>query len=374
MVPKSQYLFATCQVGAENSLKEELNRRPENLRFAFSRPGFVTFKLPAATPIDGHALAYLPVFARVWGHSIGHVKSKEGDRTKLLQESAQLIAEHAPEKKLQLHVWPRQTPSPEGEPVADTGNKTSTDPMLVIANGLRKQLARQSFEFAEPTSRSRTWVADVVLVESNEWWIGLHQARLGMGQLPGGTFPVREPRHAPSRCWQQLEEALVCSQMPVVAGQVALEIGSAPGGMTMALLARGVNVVGADRAEMGAHIDNYVAAHPQTHFRHVPRSVFYLEERHLPRRTDWLIVDINAAPEVTLDAVEFLLSLMHDPPRGFILSFKLGGPETASDLPRTIARAESMGMPGALCRQLPGNRQEVTLTWHSKLADLGRKT
>ena len=37
----------TCQVGAEHAVKHELAQRWPMFRFAYSRPGFMTFKLPA---------------------------------------------------------------------------------------------------------------------------------------------------------------------------------------------------------------------------------------------------------------------------------------------------------------------------------------
>ena len=43
----AKFLFATCQVGAEAALKAEMAHRWPGFRFAYSRPGFLTFKLPA---------------------------------------------------------------------------------------------------------------------------------------------------------------------------------------------------------------------------------------------------------------------------------------------------------------------------------------
>ena len=40
-----RFLFATCQLGAEGALKAEVARRCD-FRLAYSRPGFLTFKLP----------------------------------------------------------------------------------------------------------------------------------------------------------------------------------------------------------------------------------------------------------------------------------------------------------------------------------------
>ena len=49
---ESAFLFLTCQRGAEAAIKQEIGREWRLMRFAFSRPGFLTFKLP-----PGHHLS-----------------------------------------------------------------------------------------------------------------------------------------------------------------------------------------------------------------------------------------------------------------------------------------------------------------------------
>src|SRR5262245_16781425 len=67
-----RFLFTTCQVGAESALKQELARVWPAFRFAYSRPGFLTFKLPAgAEPPDDLDLQC--TFARAHGLSLGKI-------------------------------------------------------------------------------------------------------------------------------------------------------------------------------------------------------------------------------------------------------------------------------------------------------------
>ena len=72
------FLFVTCQIGAEQAVKGELARRWPGFRFAFSRPGFLTFKLP-----DEHGLAddfdLESVFARAYGFSLGSVTGQTSE-------------------------------------------------------------------------------------------------------------------------------------------------------------------------------------------------------------------------------------------------------------------------------------------------------
>ncbi len=46
----ARFLFAVVQAGAERALKNEVARDHPQLKFAFSRPGFVTFRLPDDVP------------------------------------------------------------------------------------------------------------------------------------------------------------------------------------------------------------------------------------------------------------------------------------------------------------------------------------
>ena len=46
MSDRPRFSFVTCQVGAQQAVKGELARRWPDFPLAFSRPGFLTFKLP----------------------------------------------------------------------------------------------------------------------------------------------------------------------------------------------------------------------------------------------------------------------------------------------------------------------------------------
>ena len=48
--------------------------------------------------------------------------------------------------------------------------------------------------------------------------------------MPGGLIHIDVPAEAPSRAYAKIEEAIVWARLPVAAGQIALEIGAAPGG------------------------------------------------------------------------------------------------------------------------------------------------
>src|SRR6187402_1566071 len=64
----ADFAFATCAPGLEPAVKRELARTRPELRFAYSRPGLLTFKSTRAVPAEDPPGS---VFARVWGRSIG---------------------------------------------------------------------------------------------------------------------------------------------------------------------------------------------------------------------------------------------------------------------------------------------------------------
>src|SRR5215467_12761481 len=101
-----KFVFITCQVGAEAAVKAELARKWPAFRFAYSRPGFLTFKLPMgaalADDFDLHS-----VFARAYGFSLG--KSLGTTLADRLGHLKQLLADRQFEC---LHVWQRDLYEP----------------------------------------------------------------------------------------------------------------------------------------------------------------------------------------------------------------------------------------------------------------------
>ncbi len=146
-------------------------------------------------------------------------------------------------------------------------------------------------------------VADVVIVDEQEWWVGYHEAHSLVSSWPGGFLQTPLPPDAVSRAYLKMHEAVLWSGFDIQEGQRCVEIGSAPGGASQFLLAQGLDVIGIDPAVM----DPVVLANP--HFRHVR-----MRSKEVPRRefigVDWLTSDVNLPPNYTLDAVK---AIVHHP-------------------------------------------------------------
>jgi 23S rRNA (cytidine2498-2'-O)-methyltransferase len=133
-----------------------------------------------------------------------------------------------------------------------------------------------------------------------------------------------------------------------------VELGSAPGGASQALLDAGLEVIGVDPAEM----DESVLANPR--FTHV-RSRTVETSRKVFRHVQWLAADMNVAPRYTLDAVEAVVTHPGIHIRGMLLTLKLPEWELAAELPAYVERVRGWGYKDVRLRQLAFNRQEICL-------------
>ena len=73
----TDFAFATCLPGLEPALKLDVGRARPDLRFAYSRPGLVTFKTDGAIRPDDPPGS---MFARVWGRSVGPATLEDAAR------------------------------------------------------------------------------------------------------------------------------------------------------------------------------------------------------------------------------------------------------------------------------------------------------
>ncbi|MBN1394875.1 MAG: hypothetical protein JW959_07620 [Pirellulales bacterium] len=338
----SEFIFATCQIGAEGTLKREIARRWPALRFAFSRPGFLTFKLPPEHHLrDDFSLR--SVFARAYGFSLGKVS---GPSPKDMAVAVWKLVENRPIQK--IHVWPKdaQAPGDRGYEPALTEESRRVHRLLV------ETCPHSEFQRDVGATQPGESVLDCILLSPEEWWIGYHRAKSVASLHPGGMMPLELPPDAVSRAWLKMEEALRWSRLPIPPGARVAEIGSAPGGSSQALLGRGFRVTGIDPAEM----DPIVLNHP--YFTHVRRRSSQVRRREF-QKIRWLTADMNVAPKYTLDAVEAIVAHPRVNIRGLLLTLKLTDWKLADELPNFLDRIRSWGFNRVKARQLQHNRREV---------------
>lgn len=348
----STFLFVICQTGAEPALKDEIARRHKHFRFAFSRPGFVTFKVPDDVRRD-RQFELKSTFARTWGFSIGKVTGETAEQ--LAADFRGLIEERFPEdgfhKFSHLHVWERDRCVP-----GDNGYEPGITPLAGEAGHLIRDAGSdlwRTLKLNEIAAREDR-IFDCVLVEPNEWWIGWHRATDVPSTWPGGVpdFEIEQP--IVSRTYLKMAEALLWSGLPIQPGDAAVEIGSAPGGSCQALLERGLAVTGVDPAEM----DETLLSHP--YFTHLKARAKDLKQKQFSGFR-WLMSDASVAPRYTLDTVERIVTSRSVKIEGLLLTLKLTDWKQAERVPEFHKRVRSWGYRFVRSRQLAYNRREICL-------------
>ena len=80
---------------------------------------------------------------------------------------------------------------------------------------------------------------------------------------------------------------------------------------------------------------------------------------HVPAQIDWLLVDVNLAPQVALHEVGRLMPRLRAGLRGAMFTLKLNDWTFVDELPVLVERIRKMGFSDVRMRHLPSNRREV---------------
>jgi 23S rRNA (cytidine2498-2'-O)-methyltransferase len=317
------FVFASCAPGFERHVKDDTD-----LRLAFSRPGVVTFKVDDEVPPD---LPRPSPWARVWGASLGRA-----------DDAAAALAV-IPADARRLHVFARE-PDAEGAAALVADVEASLRASGRFADGARAQ--------------GGELVADVVVAPGDPWLVGVHQHGPGRSPLPGGALPVDVPDDAPSRAYAKIEQAIAWASLPVVAGQVAVEVGSAPGGAAYALARRGVTVWGVDPGAMAPQVLAFEGP-AGTRVHHVQETLASVRWEMLPRAVDWLLLDVNLAPPVAIHGLARLVPAWKKSLRGAVLTLKMNDVAMRRGVPTWLERIANLGFSDVRVTHLPSNHTEL---------------
>src|SRR5262249_12332093 len=127
----------------------------------------------------------------------------------------------------------------------------------------------------------------------------------------------------------------------------------APGGAALALARRGLEVWAVDTGALAPQ----VVALPSIH--HLAKKVGALRWEELPAQIDWLLVDVNLAPQVALHEVRRLMPRLVGTLRRAVFPLKLNDGRFGAELPPLVDRICQRGLADARLRPLPSNRREV---------------
>lgn len=336
------FVMLCCAYGAERRVKESI--ATEGWRLAFSRPGFVTAKHDGSAPLPED------IFIRAAAHSIGQARNEDGRQliASLVDQLQSSPLASCPFD--QLHVWPKDRAA-----IGRFGFEPGVDELArAVAEEVFAAIGEKWLRCEVPNRIAQPGdsVLDLVLVEPAHWFFGTHTASTWPTRWPGAVQPM-EPQYEPiSRAYYKAAEAIAWSGFDLQPADLAIEIGSSPGGACGRLLELGLRVIGIDPAEM----DSRIANHPK--FRHIRARA-----GDLPRRAfsgaKWLLVDSNVKPDKTLVTVGNIVTNRHSDLRGLLIMMKIGDYESAGLIDRWIETIQSWKPASIQIRQLARNKCEV---------------
>jgi len=351
------FLYCACQVGAEAALRLEIAAIDPTLRSAFARPGLVTFKIAPESDANVEAMltaiATRSVLARACGGSFGPAKGPA--------EFFDALRKALPsDSRARFEVWERDRWRPGEEPSGFSYGPAAAAIREQVIDAWPEDLERAGTGTDANTKKSvGDLVAELIVGDPGEpWLVGLHRHRPGQLPYSGGRIPLEEQPLAPSRAYYKLEEALVYADVPVRAGDVAVELGSAPGGASFALLRRGLDVHGVDPGAMDPVVLDY-NQRGHNRFTHHACTMSHVQRRDLPRALQWIVADVNLAPQIALQTVRRLGARPRPALLGVLLTLKIDNWKAMRHLPGWLRQVEAMGMTEVGTTQLSRNRMEV---------------
>ena len=299
----TQYFFALVNPEVEFLFKLEMKLKYPEMKLAYSRSGFFTFK-------GGDEKKFHPLMCRLYGRCLGKVELGSlkspfwaWKRTEELNLPAELIS-------ISENTW---------------------------------------FKIGE-TARL------VMMVGENEYWLGEYELREDHLQTPG-EISFLQNIDSPSRAYYKIAEATESMNLDFAEGVRVLELGSAPGGASQFLLEQGCEVLGVDPALM----DPKILKHPK--FKHLKVPFESLTERSFRDKIDWIVSDINLPPTVVVKEVMKLEAFLK--PSGLLLTLKLNQDKHLEHLGKIVSQVEKAGFRAKL-KHLPTHRKEVALiAWRS---------
>lgn len=350
---RSPFLFSLVQVGAEATLKSELMRLDKQWRPSYSRPGFVTFKRADESTVDpAHLLG--SVFAREYGTSLGVVRAEAAEWAADFLVWLTAAQKEWGVPSVRLYVTSRPRFAPGEEPPGE-------DPAEAVEWGVKRALAQAGWNFGGRSELpdDGEWIVDLVLVERTEIWVGVHRQHAGHTGYPGGQIPCDMPDESPSRAYLKFVEAGRLWHIPFRSGDTVLEIGASPGGMSFAALERGLKVWGVDPGRM----DPRVRATFSDRFHHVRTGILELRPEQVPQAPQWIVLDMNTPPDVSIQGLRHAWEVTRaaETALGLVMVLKMNQWKLAEEIPLYLERIRALGFVRVRARQLPSNRQEITL-------------
>ncbi len=320
---EAEFLFALTNPGTEKALKLEVESMGLGWRQSYQRRGFVTFK--ADQPFTLDALDADVACARRLCLSLGKFATRDEAIAKL--DGVQLI-HHAKFENRKMRGLPTNIP------------------------------------IARPAMGD--FIGTVVELGEAEFWAGMHRHCEFLSKDPAGDAGITMPEKSPSRAWLKLEEAVRFFDLQFTNRDIVVELGASPGGVVLALLDRGVPVIGVDPAKMAEVVmasaipNREDAVAGNAWFYHCRKPAALTSKRDLGQGVSWFMSDMNQSPEVVLkECARF--RKMSPSIKGALMTLKLRDPAQVVEKASWFAALREMGFTTIRLQLLSVHHKELAL-------------
>lgn len=174
-----------------------------------------------------------------------------------------------------------------------------------------------------------------------------HELRAIVSDFIAGEIPHAEDKAAPSRAFAKVIESELRLGQRIERDQTCVDLGAAPGSWTYVAIQRGAHAIAVDRSPLRDDL----MRHPKLHFHQGDAFKFKPE-----KTVDWLICDIIAAPQRSIDLL--LEWLRERRMRRFIVTIKFKGADEYALLDQLKREAPALCEDFRLTR-LCANKNEV---------------
>jgi 23S rRNA (cytidine2498-2'-O)-methyltransferase len=333
----SDFIFTLDNGGAERALKLEVELMKLPWRFSYQKKGFVAFKAdPEGGPFSFTSLLAPVAFARRICLSIGKAACRE-DAERLVMDA---LATHPAGRGFLVHHARYHDHKMQGIPAYP--GKLAERPHLGQCIGT------------------------VVELGSQEFFAGLHLHSQYISPDPAGDSGIIMPEKSPSRAWLKLEEAVRFFDISLTKKDIVVEVGCAPGGVALALLDRGVPVIGVDPATMADVVlayaidDRYKVPAGKPWFYHCRKPAARVGKKDLGNGVTWFMSDMNESPEVIIKECIRFVGMAPDI-RGALMTLKLTDLSEVVEKEKWFATLRSAGFITMRLQSLSVNHRELAL-------------
>lgn len=319
---QQQYIFVCTNPGNEKLLKEEIRIFYPELKFSFSKKGFVTFKN------DGVAydLKTISQLQLAFSTRSGIFYGKSTPET-IVQD---VKASGLNCDELMIHSFAIEC-------------ETDFDAAVAFGNEVNGYSAEGKI------------VIDLISLGPDEIWFGAHSVANGCTRFPNSMVEVEKPQNMISSGFVKLAEIEKLYAIKLFKGDLWLDFGCAPGGASQFLLNEGCKVVGIDPAK----VDPLVLNHKS--FTHIKKSVQDLSHEKMPDDVRWIHADININPKQSIKEVLRLAKKYHRTLKGIIFTVQVVKMDYIENIESFEDQFYDWGFNNIISRQVPTHKKEYAI-------------